>query len=298
MINEHRKYLNPDTIAKIGNIELKAKLIVEGFITGLHRSPYHGFSVEFSQHRQYRPGDEIKFIDWRVYARTARYYIKEFEEETNLRSMIAIDTSASMGFSSNKRLSKFEYSCYLSAALTMLMLKQRDAVGLTLYNNQIQTFLPPNSRLSYISQILSTLENATPNNTTGIANSVEVLAERIKRRSLVIIFSDFFDNMSSIIDALRHLRHKKHEVLLFHILDPREIDFNFGNAANFIDLETGEQLITQPHQLKAAYSQIIQNFIKKLQTECIHHKVDYNLISTDTPFDKALMKYIIKRQKI
>ncbi|MBR3091189.1 MAG: DUF58 domain-containing protein, partial [Bacteroidetes bacterium] len=248
-------------------------------------------------HRQYRPGDEIRFIDWRVYGRSARYYVKEFEEETNLRSMIAIDTSASMGFSSQGRISKFEYSCYLSAALTMLMLQQRDSVGLILYNNQIQKFLPPNSRTSYINQILSTLEAAKPSDTTGTANALDILAERIKRRGLVIIFSDFFDAKSSIIEALRHLRHKKHEVLLFHILDPREIDFDFGNSANFVDLETGEKMITQPHQIKAAYKSAMQEYIKDLQLESIHHNIDYNLITTDTPFDKALMDYIIKRKK-
>ena len=297
-MQEYRKYLDPDTIAKIGNIELKARMVVEGFITGMHKSPYHGFSVEFSQHRQYRPGDEIRFIDWRVFARSGRYYVKEFEEETNLRSMLCIDSSASMKFSSKNRLSKFEYSCYLAAALSMLMIQQRDAVGLTLYNNKITSFLPPNSKPSYISQILSVLENAVPSDVTGTAPALELLSERIKRRGLVILFSDFLDDIKSIINAIRHLRHKRHEVLLFHILDPQEIDFNFGNAANFIDLETGEKIITQPYQIKKSYTETMNNFMNNLRKECIHHKVDYNLITTDVPFDKALMDYIIKRQKI
>ncbi len=297
-MKEYRKYLDPDTIAQLGNIELKARMVVEGFITGMHRSPYHGFSVEFSQHRQYRPGDEIRFLDWRVYARSGRYYIKEFEEETNLRCMLAIDSSASMRFASDGRISKFEYSCYLAAALAMLMIQQRDAVGLTLYNEKIDTFLPPNSKPSFISQILSALENAMPHDKTGTAESLELLAERIKRRGLVILFSDFFDNVDSIVNALRHLRHKKHEVLLFHILDPREIDFDFGRAANFIDLETGEQMVTQPYQIRKGYADTMQNFIKNIRKECIHHNVDYNLISTQTPFDKALMDYVLKRSKM
>ena len=297
-MNEYRKYLIPETIAKLGNIELKAKMIVEGFITGMHRSPYHGFSVEFSQHRQYRPGDEIRFLDWKVYARSGRYYIKEFEEETNLRSMIAIDTSASMRFAADGRISKFEYACYLAAAMAMLMLRQRDAVGLTLYSNNIKTFLPPNSKPSYISQILMELENAIPQDTTGTADALEMMAERINRRGLVMIFSDFFDNTDSIINAIRHLRHKKHEVLLFNILDPKEMDFNFGQPANFIDLETGEQIITQPHQIKKDYAVAMKEYLNNLQKECIRHNVDYNLINTSMSFDKALLDYIIKRQRI
>lgn len=297
-MKEYRKYLEPDTIAKLGNIELKARLVVEGFITGMHKSPYHGFSVEFSQHRQYRPGDEIRFVDWRVYGRSGRYYVKEFEEETNLRSMLVIDTSASMRFASQGNISKFEYSCYLAAAMAMLMIQQRDAVGLTLYNNQIQSFLPSNSKPSYISQILSTLENATPSDETGTAKALEVLAERIKRRGLVILFSDFFDTQESIIEALRHLRHKRHEVLLFHILDPREIDFNFGATATFIDLETNEKMVTQPHQIRKSYENTMKNFIDELRKECIHHNVDYNLITTDVPFDKALLDYVLKRGKM
>jgi uncharacterized protein (DUF58 family) len=294
-MSEYRKYLDPETIAKLGNIELKAKLIVEGFITGMHMSPYHGFSVEFSQHRQYRSGDELRFIDWKVYGRSGRYYVKEFEEETNLRCMLAIDSSASMRFFSNNRISKFEYSCYLAAALATLMIQQRDAVGLTLYSNEIKTFLPTNSRKSYISQILRVLENAIPSENTFTSNSLEILAERINRRGLVIVFSDLFDNMDSIINAIRHLRHKKHEVLLFHILDPREVDFDFGQAANFVDLETGEQMITQPYQIQKGYKGTMKDFLANLQKECLHHNVDYNLIDTSTPFDKALMDYVIKR---
>jgi uncharacterized protein (DUF58 family) len=279
----------------LGNLELKARFIVEGFITGMHRSPYHGFSVEFSQHRQYRPGDEIRFLDWKVYGRSGRYYIKEFEEETNLRAMLAIDQSASMKFSSDGRISKYDYACYLASAMAMLMIQQRDAVGLTLYNKEITTFLPPNSRQSYISQILRAMENTTPQDTTGTAAALEVLAERISRRGLVIIFSDFFDNKDAIVNALRHLRHKRHEVILFQILDPREIDFDFGRAANFVDLETNEQLVTQPYQIRQSYAATMKDFLLDIEKECLHHNVDYNLINTSMPFDKALVEYVLKR---
>lgn len=289
------KYLSPETIAQLGSLELKAKLIVEGFITGLHRSPYHGFSVEFSQHRQYRNGDETRFIDWKVYGRTGRYYVKEFEEETNLRAMLAIDASKSMSFATEGRISKYDYSCYLAAALSMLMLQQRDAVGLTLYNDAIATYLPSNSKQSYISQILLALEGTKPTASTNTASSLELLAEMLHRRSLVIIFSDCFDNMDNITNALRHLRHKHNEVLLFHILDPREVDFKFGRAANFIDMETGENMLTQPYQIMNSYQAEMQGFIADLRKECLKHNVSYEQITTDTPFEHALLSFIIKR---
>jgi len=209
--------------------------------------------------------------------------------------MLAIDTSASMKFTSDNSISKFDYACYLAAAISMLMLQQRDAVGLTLYSNEIKTFLPPNSKPSHLSQILMALEKATPSDITATATALEILAERINRRGLVIIFSDFFDKMESIVNSLRHLRHKKHEVLLFHILDPREIDFKFGHSANFIDLETTEQMITQPYQIQKEYARTMKLFIDNLKKECIHHQVEYNFVDTSTPFDKALMDFVAKR---
>lgn len=297
-MNDYRKYLDPETIAKLGNIEMKARLVVEGFITGLHRSPYHGFSVEFAEHRQYRQGDEIRHIDWKVFARTNKYYVKQFEEETNLRSMIAVDASASMKYSSKGIISKFEYASYLAASLALLMIKQRDAVGLCTYDTDIKNFLPPNSKPSYISEILKTLETTSPANETGTANSLNLLAERIKRRGLVIIISDLFDNPESVLNGLKHFRHKKHEVIVFHTLDPREIDFNLGRAATFKDMETGEEIISQPYQMKISYQNAVKEFIDTIKKECRNHNIDYNLIDTSMPFDKALRDYLTKRKNI
>lgn len=297
-MNDYRKYLDPETIAKLGNIEMKARLVVEGFITGLHRSPYHGFSVEFAEHRQYRQGDEIRHIDWKVFARTNKYYVKQFEEETNLRSMIAVDASASMKYSSKGIISKFEYASYLAASLALLMIKQRDAVGLCTYDTDIKNFLPPNSKPSYISEILKTLETTSPANETGTANSLNLLAERIKRRGLVIIISDLFDNPESVLNGLKHFRHKKHEVIVFHTLDPREIDFNLGRAATFKDMETGEEIISQPYQMRISYQNAVKEFIETIKKECRNHNIDYNLIDTSMPFDKALRDYLTKRKKI
>lgn len=297
-MKDNRKYLLPETIAKLGNIELKARLVVEGFITGLHRSPYHGFSVEFAEHRQYNPGDAIRYVDWKVYARTNRYYVKQFEEETNLRCVIAVDSSASMRYASKGNISKFEYATYLAAALSYLLIKQRDATGLALYDTKVNTYIPPHSKKSYINRILRVLETTTPANETGTSSALDLLAERINRRGLVIVMSDFFDDPESVLNALKHFRHKQHEVLAFNILDPRETDFKFGHGANFKDMETGEELVTQPYHIRRAYTGAVQDFIKGLKKECLRHNIDYQLIKTDQPFDKALKEYMAKRRKM
>lgn len=297
-MNDYRKYLDPKTVAKVGNLELIARLVVEGFITGLHRSPYHGFSVEFAEHRAYRPGDEIKYLDWKVFARTGKFYVKEFQEETNLRCTIAIDASRSMAFASKGNLTKYDYSSYLAAALSLLMIQQRDAIGLALYDKAIRTFLPPNSKPSYMRQILKTLEQNSPENETGTAVALNLLAEKIRRRGLVIVFSDFFDNPDEILNALKHFRHKKHEVIVFHVLDPRERDFKIGSSANFVDMETGETILTNPYQIQIAYQNAVNDYINYIKKECLNHQIDYNLIDTSTPYDQALSSYLVKRKKM
>jgi uncharacterized protein (DUF58 family) len=297
-MKDYRKYLRPEAVAQLQNFEMIAKLVVEGFITGLHRSPYHGFSVEFAEYRPYRHGDETKNIDWKVFGRTERYYVKQFEEETNLRSMIAMDTSASMAYASKGHISKFDYSAYLSAALAMLLIKQRDAVGLALYDTEINKILMPNSKPSFISEILKSLSDVKPSNETETAAALDRLAERIKRRSLVIVLSDFFDDTDSVLKALKHFRHRNNEVIAFQILDPRELDFKFGYNANFIDMESGEEIITQPYQIRNAYSEAVKSFTDKIRKECLNHQIDYNLITTDQPFDKALRSFLAKRAKL
>lgn len=297
-MKDYREYLKPDVVAGLSGIELKARMVVEGFITGLHRSPYHGFSIEFAEHRAYRPGDETKNIDWKVFARTNRFYVKQFEEETNLRGMIAIDTSASMNYSSKGSISKFEYAVYLAAALAMLMNRQRDAVGLATYDTEVRTLMPPNSKPSYIGTILKTLAEIKPSNETSTAAALDELAERIHRRGLVIIISDFFDRQKSVLDALKHFRHRNHEVAAFQILDKREIDFDFGQPANFKDMETGEEMITRPYQVKKAYEKEVKAYSEEIKKECFNHNIDYFLIDTSTPFDVALKNYLIKRRKV
>jgi uncharacterized protein (DUF58 family) len=297
-VNGALKYLQPEVVAQLTTMELRARLVVEGFITGLHKSPYHGFSVEFTEHRQYMPGDEIKHIDWKAYGKTDRYYIKQYEEETNLKSYILLDASASMRYASQGRLSKLEYASYVSAALAYLMVEQRDAVGLTVYDEQIRTAIPPRATQSNLRLLLSELERITPGNKTGIGASLHQVAEQIKRRGLVIVLSDFFDNQKEVITALKHFRHKGNEVIVMQVLDPMERSFAFGTDAIFRDVESQEELMTQPWHIQKAYRDSMMDFLETYKRECRENAIDYLVLDTSTPFDRALMEYLTKRRRL
>jgi uncharacterized protein (DUF58 family) len=297
-MNETLKYLQPDVVAQLTTMELRARLVVEGFITGLHRSPYHGFSVEFTEHRQYMPGDEIKHIDWKAFAKTDRYYIKQFEEETNLKSYILLDASASMKYASKGQLSKIQYASYVAASLAYLMVEQRDAVGLTLYDETVRTTIPPRATQSNLRQLLKELENVVPSNKTGIAASLHQVAEQIKRRGLVIVLSDFFDDPANVITAFKHFRHKGNEVIVMQVLDPMERSFAFGTDAIFRDIESQEELMTQPWHIQKAYQESMRQFLENYKRECRENAIDYLLLDTSTPFDKALMEYLTKRRRL
>jgi uncharacterized protein (DUF58 family) len=297
-VQEGLKYLQPSVVAQLANMELRARLVVEGFITGLHKSPYHGFSVEFTEHRQYLPGDEIKHIDWKAYGKTDRYYIKEFEEETNLKSYLILDASRSMDYGSDGHLRKVEYASYIAAALAYLMVEQRDAVGLTIYDERVRTLLPPRATKLYLKQILRELENLKPGNKTATAQSLHEVAERIKRRGLVVVLSDLFDDPKHVTTALKHFRHKGNEVIVMQVLDPIERSFGFGSDALFRDMETGEELMTQPWHIQNAYRESFQEFLDYYKRECRENAIDYVLLDTSTPFDKALFEYLSKRRRI
>ena len=294
---DYRKYLKPEVVSRLKNMNLRARLVVEGFITGLHRSPYHGFSVEFSEYRQYMPGDEIRHMDWKAYGKTNRFYIKQFEEETNLKSYLLVDASGSMGYSSHS-ITKLEYASYLAAALTYLMIEQRDAVGLVTFDEKIRKYLPPRSVKSYLPQILRELEKINCSEVTDISNTFHEMAERIHRSGLIVILSDLYDEPEKVISGLKHFRHKKHEVIVFHILDPIEISFNFNRNALFKDMETGEQLTTQPWHIKAEYQKRVQQFIENYKRQCRLNQIDYVSLDTSLDFDYALMEYLIKRKRI
>ena len=297
-MREALKYLQPDVVAQLTTMELRARLVVEGFITGLHKSPYHGFSVEFTEHRQYMPGDEIKHVDWKAYAKTDRYYIKQFEEETNLKSYILLDASASMKYASRGRLPKIEYASYTAAALAYLMVEQRDAVGLSVYDEVVRTSIPPRATQSNLRQLLKELETIVPSNKTGIAASLHQVAEQIKRRGLVIVLSDFFDDPVNVITAFKHFRHKGNEVIVMQILDPMECSFAFGSDAVFKDVESQEELMTQPWHIQKAYQDSMRQFLENYKRECRENAIDYLLLDTSTPFDKALMEYLTKRRRL
>ena len=297
-MNDSLKYLRPEVAAQLANMELRARLVVEGFLTGLHKSPYHGFSVEFTEHRQYMPGDEIKHVDWKAYAKTDRYYIKQFEEETNLKSYIILDASGSMGYGSEGHLKKIQYASYVAAALAYLMTEQRDAVGLTIFDESVRTSLPPKATRPYLRQLLRELERLQPGQKTGMARALHKVAEGIKRRGLVIILSDLFDDPASVITAFKHFRYRGHEVIIMQILDPLERSFAFGGDAVFRDLETREELITQPWHIEKAYREALRGFIDRYKKECLDNNIDFVLLDTSTPFDKALFEYLNKRKRI
>ena len=297
-MEESLKYLQPAVVAQLANMELRARLVVEGFITGMHKSPYHGFSVEFTEHRHYMPGDEIKHIDWKAYGKTDRFYIKQFEEETNLKSYLIVDTSRSMDYASKGNIKKFEYASFIVAALSYLMIEQRDAVGLTLFDESIRVSLPPRATRSYLKELLKGLESVQPTNKTGIARSLHLIAEQIKRRGLVIVLSDLFDNPEQVMASFKHFRHKGNEVVVMQVLDPLERSFAFGNDAIFKDMETREELTTQPWHIQNAYQQSMHQFLEFYKRQCRDNNIDYVLLETSTPFDKALFEYLNKRKKM
>lgn len=295
---DYKNLLDPSIIPKINSLELRARLVVEGFMVGLHKSPYHGFSVEFTQHRPYMQGDGLKDVDWKVYGKTEKFYIKQYEEETNLRSYILLDVSKSMQFSSGNNVTKLEYASTLAAALSYLMMKQQDAFGLTLYSDRIVQYLPPKATKSYLQQILKSLVSVSASDTTNTASCLNSVAEKIQRRGLVIIISDLFDDIESVISALKHFSYQKNDVIVFQILDPIERNFAFGRDAIFKDMESEEELTTQPYQIQKAYKLAMEEFINKIKSECLNSKIDFNNIDTSTPFDKALMSYIQKRKRL
>jgi uncharacterized protein (DUF58 family) len=289
--------LSPEALGKLSNLELRARLVVEGFLTGLHKSPYHGFSVEFSQHRPYNPGDDLRFIDWRVLARSDRYYIKQFEEETNLKAHILLDISNSMAYTSSGN-SKMEYGKQLAAALSYLLLMQRDAAGLVMFDEKIRKLIPARSVMSYYQTLIAELEKAESGTETDIADVLHEMAERIGRRGLIIIISDMFDEPERLLSGLRHFRHNGHEVLVFQLLDRQEVDFNFQGDVIFKDMESGDELRTFPWYVKNEYREKMGEFVEQLKTQCLSNRIDYQLMITDEPMDAALLEFLKKRKRL
>jgi len=288
---------DPSELRKYGGLTLVARTLVEGFLTGVHKSPYKGFSVEFAEHRQYYPGDEIRHIDWRAYGKTDRYYIKEYEEETNLKAHLLVDASGSMAYK-GKSLSKFQYAQYVAASLAFLMLHQRDAVGLVLHDTRLRKLIPPKASGKHLLRLIRALESAKPGGETELAPIWHDLAgHQLRRRGLVVVLSDCFDDVDRLLRALQHFRHKRHEVLLFHILAPEEIDFPFHRLTQFRNLEVSDhKLLVDPHRLRSEYLKNFQSFCTKLKEKAGGMRIDYHLLRTDEPVDRALGAYLTRRQ--
>ena len=287
-------YLDPELLQKLGDLELVAREVVEGLRAGSHRSPLKGFSTEFAHHRQYAPGDAIRDLDWRVYGRTERYYTKLYEAETNFDCHILMDASSSMSYGSGK-VSKLEYSKYLAAALSYLILNQRDSVGLSVFDSEMRAHLPPRSALSIILQIEKILKEITPTPKTSIAEQLNNIALQIKRRSFVILISDLFSDVGDIMRGLQRLRYGGHNVIVFHTLDPHELKFPFKGTWQFDGLEGEEELITQPERIREDYLTNLNAYLEQLQSGCIGSRVDYTLVETSRPLDSLLSEFLETR---
>jgi len=284
-------------VAMLDSISMKAKMVVEGYIIGQHRSPYHGFSVEFAEHRSYESGDEVRHIDWKLYGKTNRLYVKRYEEETNLRAHLILDTSKSMTYTSGG-VSKLEYGSYLLAALSYLMISQQDAAGVVLFDESIRSFVPPKSTPSHLNTLLNVLDVKSPGVDTKIEPVLHEMAERIKKRGLVIIISDLFDEPKNIMNGLKHFRHSKQEVILFHILDRNELEFDFNTRTKFIDMESGEEITTDPWHVQNDYKNLIKGLQDYYKSQCRLNLIDYVPLFTDDSLDKGLSEYFNKRQRL
>jgi uncharacterized protein (DUF58 family) len=291
------KYLRPDVIRQVARLDLRAKFIVEGFLTGLHASPFHGFSVEFSEHRKYVPGDDLKDMDWNVYAKTDKYYLKKFEAETNLNGYLVMDLSASMAYTYRQELTKFDYGICLAAALGYLMIHQQDPVGLITFDTRVQTCLPPHSKRTQLATILSVLANLKPTGKTDVAECLHQVAAMIRSKGLIMLFSDLLTEPGPVIESLHHLRHRGHEIILFHILDEAEVHFPFDGVIEFEDVEEDQRLTLDAKGMRGDYIQAVQEFREKFQSECAKANIDYVPMDTSISFDKALLEYLLKRQK-
>ena len=293
------RYLDPETLLKLGNLNVVARSVVEGFISGLHRSPHHGFSVEFSEHRPYAPGDELRHLDWVTYAKTDRYYVKQYEQETNLRCHILLDCSGSMNYASRRGgLTKLEYGSYLAATLAYLMTRQQDVVGLVAFDHEIRLHMPPGGSPAHVNEMCRRLETLKSGQVTALAKPLHDLAEMIKRRGLIVIISDLYDDEGEVVKALRHFRHKKHGIILFHIFDAAELEFPFSKLTEFLDLETHEKYQVDPKAVREAYLAEVRAFIDRYKKACSDSDTEYVLTDTSVPYGLLLSSYLARRQRM
>lgn len=288
------RFVDPKVLARIGNLDLLARSVVDGFINGLHRAPYFGASIDFAEHRGYVPGDDIRRVDWRLYARTDRYYVKQYEADTNTNFSVLLDVSRSMGFAS-RGITKLEYACYLSACLTYLAHRQRDRVGIITFDQQIVDHVPASAK--HFDIVLHTLDRAKPQR-PGNLRILSDLAEHFKRRSVLVLISDFYDEPDAVLEAIKPLRFLGNDLLVFHVLDPAELDFTYEEASAFEDLESGEQIPVVPESLADQYRALIREHTAALSAKFSEHRIDYTVLNTAEPLDHALFSYLSSREKL
>lgn len=301
-MNDTHEYLDPLALAKVRSLELQARLIVEGYLSGMHKSPYHGFSVEFVEHREYVPGDDLKHLDWKVYSRLGRFYIKQYEEETNLNLWLLVDISESMRYGSGKKgddgqplIRKYDYACMAAAAFAYLTLHQQDGVGLVTYDDAVRAFVKPSSQVAHLKQIVNLLQRGPGPQRTRLAPIFHDLAERIGRRAILLVLSDCFDELDDILAGLKHLRHKRHEVIMMQVLDPAELTFPFNEATLFKGMEQHPELLTDPRALREGYLEQIRTFNAELQRGCLMQNIDFVQLRTDGSLGVALAGYLAHR---
>jgi uncharacterized protein (DUF58 family) len=289
------RFVDPKILARIGNLELLARTVVDGFINGLHRAPFFGASIDFAEHRGYVAGDDIRRVDWRLYARTDRYYVKQYEADTNTNFTVVLDVSKSMGFTSGG-VTKLEYGQFLSACLAFLAQRQRDRVGIITFDQEIVTHVPPSAK--HFNVVLHTLDRARAERPGRLSEPLKKMAEHFKRRGILLLISDFYDEPDEILEAIKPLRFLGNELIVFHVLDPREIDFAYDEASTFEDLETAEQMPVVPQSFRDQYRSMIQDHIGTLTTRFSEQRIDYTLVNTADPLDRALFSYLSSREKL
>lgn len=290
------KYLKPEVINQIKRLDLRAKFVVKGFLQGLHSSPYHGFSVEFSEHRKYTYGDDPADIDWSLYAKTDKYYVKKFESETNLHGMLVMDCSESMGYTYRQDLTKFDYSVCLAAALAYLMISQQDPVGLVTFEESIRNSLPPKSKRAHLGNLLSMLARLKPEGKTDLAHSLNQLGAMMRTRTLIMIFTDMLEEPEPLFNSLFRLRHGGHDIILFHVLDEAEVNFPFDGLCELEDPESNQKLKVDANSFRADYKKQVEQFRNEAAEKCAKASIDYVPLDTSMQFDKALMEYLHSRK--
>ena len=290
------KYLDPAALGRLKNLGLAARMVVEGFFSGMHKSPHRGFSVEFAEHREYTPGVDPRHIDWRVFGRREKLYVKQYEEETSLRCYVLLDKSASMGYHSEGVMSKLEYGSFIAASLAYLMAMQHDSVGLVTFDDQVRDFVPPKQGAGHLRGLMERLEVTEPGGETSLGDTFHQLAETMKRRALVVIISDLFDDPDKLLDGLKHFRHRKHDVIVLHTLDPSELTFPFDDVSRIEDMETGREITSDPVAFRNHYLEELGKFLDQVRGGCLASRIDYAMAETETRFDLFLGAYLAKRQ--